>query len=651
VKVSRLINGPRGAFGGPDFPNRPKTISRQPFRGLTGGRQVPITPEKTRAHANDYAITCCRFEAGTVIGPANLEDPAILPDLVSSGLLKIPTNCLTISEVLGAKLKETVDGLTPLTSEILDRTQTTQKNIFEKVSLAHLIKSVSATTAKIHITEGRNIDLEIPLIIIDVIDRLVEANKSPTGTPDAVCPVFLEKYYKRRVGRKLTRKHFKIEKVKMGPETKVEGTTLTLREDICKDAINSMELVLDMTLDIITPDKYSDYSNTVMDVQPIAVKEEGELGGGVTRVLDGVVVIVTGTDELGVQIGEFGSSEGAMDSTIMWGRPGAPEKGEILIKTNVTIKANTQMQRQGPLSAHRATEVITQEIREALKKTDEGSIVYTEELVHTRRPRKKKVAIVKEIMGQGAMHDNLVMPVEPVGILGAKANVDLGNLPIVVSPLQILDGCVHALTCVGPASKETSRHYWREPLVLEVMNDEELDLCAVILVGSPPANAEKFYVSKILGATIEAMDLEGVIITTEGFGNNHIDFTSHIEQIGKRGVPVVGMTYSAVQGQLVFGNEYMDALIELNKSSEGIENGILANNTLTQEDAIRAVAMVKAKIAGEKVKEAERKWNPAVKLNNIKMIEEATGRKIELSPDETSLPNRKEKSCDMETTV
>lgn len=114
---------------------------------------MPITPEKTIAHANDYAITCCRFEAGTVIGPANLEDPAILPDLVSAGLLKIPTNCLTISEVLGAKLKETFDGLTPLTSEILDRTQTTQKNIFEKVPLAHLIKSVSATTAKIHITD------------------------------------------------------------------------------------------------------------------------------------------------------------------------------------------------------------------------------------------------------------------------------------------------------------------------------------------------------------------------------------------------------------------------------------------------------------------------------------------------------------------
>ena len=57
-----------------------------------------------------------------------------------------------------------------------------------------------------------------------------------------------------------------------------------------------------------------------MDVQPIATKEgEAEIGNGVTRVLDGVVMMVTGTDANGVQIGEFGSSEGYLDENIMWG--------------------------------------------------------------------------------------------------------------------------------------------------------------------------------------------------------------------------------------------------------------------------------------------------------------------------------------------
>ena len=64
-----------------------------------------------------------------------------------------------------------------------------------------------------------------------------------------------------------------------------------------------------------------------------------------------------------------------------------------------------------------------------------------------------------------------------------------------------------------------------------------------LFVGSPQINAEKFYVSKRLGMIIEAMDVDGAIVTTEGFGNNHIDFATHIEQIGKRGIPVVGMTF------------------------------------------------------------------------------------------------------------
>ena len=113
---------------------------------------------------------------------------------------------------------------------------------------------------------------------------------------------------------------------------------------------------------------------------------------------------------------------GILDENIMWGRPGAPEKGEIFIKTEVVIKEGTNMERPGPLAAHTATDVITQEIRLALKKLDDTLVVDTETFEQVRRPGKKKVVIVKEIMGQGAMHDNLILPVEPVGVLGIRRN-------------------------------------------------------------------------------------------------------------------------------------------------------------------------------------------------------------------------------------
>ena len=609
---------------------------------------MSITAETAREHANDPAVLCCRAEEGLVIGPANLEDPAIFDELVDSGLLNLD-GCLTIGQILGAKLTKTCDSLTPVTVDVIDaivETKEEDKAVEEVkeevVNPAPVATQVQGGRLKIHIGEGKDINIEIP---VGGLTSVGGAKVVPVEE-NVAAPV-KEVAGEAKVIRSLTRKHYKITEVKRGPETKIEGTVLYIREGIEKEAVASQDLVNSLKIDIITLDKYNTYSETIMDVQPIATKDgEDEIGSGTTRVIDGVVMMVTGTDANGVQIGEFGSSEGILEENIMWGRPGCPEKGEIFIKTEVIIKEHTNMERPGPLAAHSATDFITQEIREALKKLDDELVVDTETFEQVRRPGKKKVVIVKEIMGQGAMHDNLILPVEPVGVLGAKPNVDLGNVPVMVSPLEVLDGCIHALTCIGPASKEMSRHYWREPLVLEALHDEEVDLCGVLFVGSPQINAEKFYVSKRVGMMVEALDVDGAFVTTEGFGNNHIDFASHIEQIGMRGIPVVGMSFCAVQGALVVGNKYMTHMVDNNKSEAGIENEVLGCNTLCHEDAIRALYMLKAEMAGEAVKAPEKKWNPNVKDNNIELISNVTGKPVELVENETSLPmsqKRKEK--------
>ena len=635
---------------------------------------MSITVETAKEHLNDKAVFCCRAEEGIVISPENLEDPGLFDDLVDSGLLSFPDDALTIGQVLGAKLLKTTDALIPITPGIIDAVQGGEEKAEEKEEVVEApVAEVSAPVApvapvtpvaqvqapagvlKLQIGKGENINLEIPLAAIggqaapvaQAPVQAVEAKAVEAAKVEAVAAKVEEKHEgEPKFIRSLHTKHYKIDKVEFGEKTEIKGTTLVLRtaEDLCKEAAESEALVESVKLEIITPDKYDTYSETIMDVQPIAVKEEGDIGHGTTRELKGVVMVLTGTDANGVQIGEFGSSEGELERNIMWGRPGAPDKGEIFIKGQVTIKAGANMERPGPLAAHKAFDHITEEIRKALKELDDESLVVGNiNIEQYRHPGNKKVLIVKEIMGQGAMHDNLILPVEPVGTLGAKPNVDLGNLPVMLAPTEILDGGIHALTCIGPASKETSRHYYREPLVLEAMADEEIDLVGVLLVGSPQANSEKFYVSKRVGMTIEAMDIDGAIVTTEGFGNNHIDFASHIEEIGKRGVSVVGMTYSAVQGALVVGNEYMSAMVDNNKSKQGIENEILSNNTLCKEDAIRALAMLKTQMGGGTIKKAERKWNPNVKLNNVEVIEKTTGEKLELVDNEQVLPKSKKR--------
>ena len=610
---------------------------------------MSITAETAKQHANDPAVLCCRAEEGTVLDPSRFEDPAIFPDLVDSGLLNTD-GALTLGQVLNGKTKltKTCDSITPLNADNCEGFDAAAAPAAEEVveEAPAAVEAAPAPVAaapvacaggviKLHIGEGKNIDIELPTGLGGgaVVAPVAEA---AAAAPAAVAAAPVEE---EKVVRELTRKHYKITEVKRGPETKIEGSVLYIREGIEAEAVESQDLVTSMKIEVITPDLYHTYSETVMDIQPIATKEdEWALGEGVTRVLDGAVTVVTGTTDEGIQIGEFGSSEGYLDENMMWNRPGAVDKGEIMIKYFVTIKNGKNMERPGPIAAHSAVDYVTAEIRNAMKKDLPEEADEVQVLQQIRRPGKKKVVVVKEIMGQGAMHDNFLFPSEPVGVLGARPNVDLGNVPVCASPLEVMDGCIHALTCIGPASKEMSRHYWREPLVLECIHDPEVDLVGVVFVGSPQANSEKFYVSNRVGQTVEMLDVDGAFVTTEGFGNNHVDFVTHIENIGKRGIPVVGMSFCANQGALVVGNKYCDAMVDNNKSMSGIENEVLACNTLCEEDAIRALAMLKARMAGEPVKAAERKYNVNVKNNNVELIDKAIGFDIELVDNEQSLP-------------
>ena len=439
-----------------------------------------------------------------------------------------------------------------------------------------------------------------------------------TPAPVAAAPAE-EKTGEKTVIRSLVKKHIKIKEVKLGKETSIKDGVITINKDIVKDAVNEDVLCKSLELDIIHPNERHIYTETIMDVCPIATKVEGELGEGVTKVADGVVFMLTGVDEDGVQVHEFGSSEGYLDEKMYFGHPGCADENDIIIRCHAVIQRLSGMTRPGPFAAHKCQDYIVQAIRNELK-TYEGEVVREEICEDVRRVGNPRVALVKEIMGQGAMHDNVLCPEEPCGIKGGQKNVDCGNVPILLTPNQVRDGSIHALTCIGPATKEMTRHYIREPLVEGLAADDELDLIGVICIGSPQVNDEKLWVSERLGSLMESMNLDGVIITTEGFGNNHIDFIQHIGQAGKRGIPVVGVSFCAYQGQLVVGNEYADAMVEENMDKGGFENDIAGTSCVTPEVAARAIQMLKNKMAGVAIKPAEKKWNNDVINANNKLL-------------------------------
>lgn len=134
---------------------------------------MSITKETAMQHKNDPAVTCCRFEAGEVIEPSILEDPAIFPDLEDTGLLEITDETLTIGEVLGGKLKATVDSLTPLTKDLVEDLPVQGAEEAEAEEEAAAPAAAAAPVAQaapsvggmasIKIAKGENIEISFPL--------------------------------------------------------------------------------------------------------------------------------------------------------------------------------------------------------------------------------------------------------------------------------------------------------------------------------------------------------------------------------------------------------------------------------------------------------------------------------------------------------
>lgn len=586
---------------------------------------MSITQETLKQHLKDPAIFCCRRQKGLVISAADLEDPTLFDDMVEAGLLTLSDEGLTIEQVLGSTLQCDVEALTPITKAVLDKINEIKAEAPEAPAPKAEVQSISEAEPTVSTTEGGSGMIHIEIghaekfegLSIDVPIAVSSVPSAPAKAPEAVtAEADAPKAGEKKVIRTLKKRHIKITDAEIGTETSIKDGKITIDGSIVEKAVKQDTLCKSMKLDVIHPNERHQYTETIMDVCPIATKVEGELGSGITKVADGVVFMLTGVDEDGVQVHEFGSSEGYLDEKMYFGHPGCADENDIIIRCHVVIQRLSGMTRPGPFAAHKCQDYVIQAVRDQLKKYD-GEIVREEICEDVRRPGNPRVVLVKEIMGQGAMHDNVICPTEPCGILGGQKNVDCGNVPIILTPNQVRDGSIHALTCIGPATKEMTRHYIREPLVEGLAADSEMDLVGVVFVGSPQVNDEKLWVSERLGSLLESLDIDGCIITTEGFGNNHIDFIQHIGQAGKRGIPVVGVSFCAYQGQLVVGNKYATAMVEENMDKGGFENNVAGCSCVTKEVAARAIQMLKNKMAGVDIAPAPKKWsNDVINANN-----------------------------------
>ncbi|NBI07166.1 glycine/sarcosine/betaine reductase component B subunit [Senegalia massiliensis] len=149
---------------------------------------------------------------------------------------------------------------------------------------------------------------------------------------------------------------------------------------------------------------------------------------------------------------------------------------------------------------------------------------------------------------------------------------------------------------IGPSTKETTLHHFRDPLLDVVSKDEDIDLLGIMMVGTPQDNKSKYFVGKRAAQWIEAMRADGAIISVDAWGNSHVDYANTIEEIGKRDIPVVGLSFIGTQAKFVVSNKYMDTIVDFNKSKQGVETEVVGENNANYFDSKKALAFLKLKM-------------------------------------------------------
>lgn len=200
-----------------------------------------------------------------------------------------------------------------------------------------------------------------------------------------------------------------------------------------------------LTIQVLPPHHHDVRTNTIIDIIPLSAKVLGLMGTGITHTLTGVCVVLCGAIRDGEQMHEFGSTEGILHENMKWNCAGTPKKEDYIILIDMLAKKDCILTRKLCLEMFALADRFIQGIRELLKIMDGRDAVETHVYEEKSHPGKPRVAIVKQVAGQGAMYDTLVFPQEPGGFAGGISIIDMNNMPVLLTANEFRDGALRAM--------------------------------------------------------------------------------------------------------------------------------------------------------------------------------------------------------------
>jgi hypothetical protein len=333
--------------------------------------------------------------------------------------------------------------------------------------------------------------------------------------------------------------HIYIKDIQFGPESKIEDGVLYVSEEAVKAVALEEEKIKSVSLDIARPGE-SVRITPVKDVIEPRVKVEGRggifpgvisktdtVGEGKTYALKGMAVVTAGKI--------VGFQEGIIDMT----GPGA-EYTPFSKTQNLVMVCEPEegiephdYEKAVRLAGFRVAVYIGELARDLTP--DETKVYETCTIKEgiEKYPDLPRVAYVQMLQSQGLLHDTYVYGVDAKRIV-----------PTILSPTEIMDGAIVSGNCVSACDKNPTYVHLNNPVVHDLFEQhgKTLNFVCQIITNENVYLADKLRSSDWTAKLCKMLDLDGVIVSQEGFGNPDTDLILNCKKIEAEGVKTVIIT-------------------------------------------------------------------------------------------------------------
>ncbi len=364
-----------------------------------------------------------------------------------------------------------------------------------------------------------------------------------------------------------------IKDVQFGQETKVENGVLYVNKEDIINLCKEDEHIKSVDVEIARPGE-SVRITPVKDVVEPRVKVEGPggvfpgilskvdvVGSGKTNVLKGCAVMTTGKI--------VGFQEGIVDMT----GPGAQytpfSKTNNIVVIAEPIDGLKQHEHEKALRycGFKTAAYLAEAARNLTP--DETEVYETLPLMEGAEKFKglPRVAYVQMLQSQGLLHDTYVYGVDAKQIV-----------PTILYPTEVFDGAIISGNCVSSCDKNPSYVHMNNPVVKELYKEhgKTINFVGMIITNENVYLADKERSSNWTAKLTRYLDLDGAVVSQEGFGNPDTDLIMNCKKIEGQGVKTVIITdeYAGRDGasqSLADADKAADAVITGGNANEVIE--------------------------------------------------------------------------------